>query len=377
MTNVFLTGASGFLGRNLLKRFLQESDDKFFVLLRNSARSQGYRQQLEDYVQQGRVEFVNGDITQPSCGVDIQTQRRLDTLIQEVWHSAASTEFDESRRAEIELLNLVGTGNLLQLLKHNKRLDDFFYVSTAYVAGTSTTPVPEGNFTPPGFKNPYEQTKLACEKILRLSDVPLTIVRPSILIGDSVTLDPDGETRMIYGYCTSFFLPLVRAFKGQKEYWQWHDYSKESFDTQGARINADPRTTLNTITMDDTTRVFDAIRHDPYHHGMTYNVVNPQPVKMEWLMDTMERCLKIRNMKLDPHLTNEGMHPRSFEGTAWRVQERYFPYFHVLEPGWERENVKAVVPDSQRVIMTSELFYNLMQRFFSGLQEKRYAVAHA
>ncbi len=366
---VLITGSSGFLGRALLRRFLETSDDKFYLLMRNTKRSADLQERLGLHE---RICPVEGDITQPWCGMSLSDYQHVTNDIDEIWHSAASTEFEEARRPEITRVNCEGTTNMLVLARECKHLDDFFYVSTAYVFGKRNRPVPESDFEPHLYKNPYEETKMACERKVRDAGVPFTIVRPSILIGNSKTLDPEGETRMIYGYCTGFYLAMVRKLGGQQGFWEWHK-SGEYFDAKGARIRAKPTTTLNTITIDDAANVFDAIRNYPGRKQMTYNVVNPVPVQMSWLMETMKQCLHLDNVRLDPNLSKDEVEPRSFEGTAWKSQERYFPYFQVPEPPWQRDGTAEIVPDSQRVIMTRGLFYGLMETFFNGLREKNYA----
>lgn len=118
----------------------------------------------------------------------------------EVWHIAASTAFDESRRAEIEEANLIGTRNVLNFVK-KRDVGKFFYMSTAYIAGLEKGVIPEGRVSHnSGFKNPYEETKYVCDQRVQDSGLPFIVIRPSIIIGDSRTGNPMGEERMFYGY---------------------------------------------------------------------------------------------------------------------------------------------------------------------------------
>ena len=380
--HVLMTGTSGFLGRNLLERLMETSPDRFHLLLRNSPRAAGFRKTLRQRYDPDRIVFVDGDITKPNCDVDTRQAMILSKTIDEIWHVAASTDFEEERREEIERMNTGGTRNLIGLAGGFDRLRDFIYTSTAYVAG-KTPPdqrIPEGDLTPPGFKNPYEETKLGCEKMLRKSGLPLTILRPSILIGHSKTFDPMGETRMIDGYVFGFYLGLVRHFNRQKlDYWQYHAQTncRNRIDLGDTRVNARPETTLNTVTIDDTVQVFDAIRQSD-HRGKTYNVVNPQPVRMDWLMESIRHCLKFQGMRCVPNLEPEMLDRENHaEERMYTHQGKYFPYFHVPEQPWDRENVSALVADDQRVIMTEQIFHGLMSRFFDNIKEKKQQRRHA
>ena len=95
-------------------------------------------------------------------------------------------------------MNVDGTGNVLDFCAAAKSLERLLYVSTAYVAGTRTGVVYEHELVMgQEFKNHYESTKFQAEVWVRemLDRVPTTIVRPAIVVGDSVT----GETQKFDG----------------------------------------------------------------------------------------------------------------------------------------------------------------------------------
>ena len=104
-------------------------------------------------------------------------------------HCAASVSFDlpldESRSVNVE-----GTRRMLEFARGCPGLERFSYVSTAYVAGE-----PGGLFREDElavgqrFRNPYERSKFEAELALRSEgrDLPLQILRPSIVVGDSST----------------------------------------------------------------------------------------------------------------------------------------------------------------------------------------------
>jgi thioester reductase-like protein len=62
-----MTGASGFLGRNLLRRLLEDyPNDRFFLLVRSSATEDFLRKQFSGVIDLNRIVYVRGGVRQ-SC----------------------------------------------------------------------------------------------------------------------------------------------------------------------------------------------------------------------------------------------------------------------------------------------------------------------
>src|SRR5438034_121497 len=216
--NVLFTGASGFLGRALVQEFLRDSGDTLTLLVRSDSAEQLIRRDLNGYSE--RVRFLRGDVAQGSFGIDAGVLASSLSGVSEVWHLAASTSFDASKSQEIERINVGGTCNTLDVARRCPQLASFYHVSTAYVCGTEAGRVPEGFLpTPGGFRNAYERSKHQAELLVRDSALPVTVIRPSILIGDSRDGSALGESRMIYGYQTAIYYALVQHFGSPEAYW--------------------------------------------------------------------------------------------------------------------------------------------------------------
>jgi thioester reductase-like protein len=182
---VLITGASGLLGGNVLRRLLADTDRPIVALVRRP---------LE--LDHPRLHEVYGDLAEgplPEVDFDVTT----------VIHCAASISFVwpiEEQRA----INVEGTERMLQLAATFPGLERFQHVSTAYVAGTH-----EGLFGPDdldrgqGFRNTYEQSKWEAEVLVRASGLPVQIIRPSIVVGDQYT----GETNAF-----NVLYPPMRAY---------------------------------------------------------------------------------------------------------------------------------------------------------------------
>ena len=145
----------------------------------------------------GRIEILEGDIADRKLGLsDDQLERlRAETTI--AYHLAAI--YDLAVPLEIaQRVNVEGTGNVLDLCSSCERLQRLNYVSTAYVAGDRTGVVYEHELIfGQRFKNHYESTKFQAEVWVRdaMDDVPTTVYRPAIVVGDSRS----GETQKFDG----------------------------------------------------------------------------------------------------------------------------------------------------------------------------------
>jgi thioester reductase-like protein len=214
MGAVLLTGATGFVGREILSRFLERDDRHVFALVRAD----------DDDAAAGRLPAherltaVAGDIEQDELGLAGGTSERLRREVTTVVHCAASVSFDmplEKSRS----VNVEGTRRVLELARSCTRLERFSYVSTAYVAGE-----PGGLFREDElavgqrFRNPYERSKFEAELALRRegADLPLQILRPSIIVGDSGT----GRTssfNVLYGPLKAFARGAVPAIPARRD----------------------------------------------------------------------------------------------------------------------------------------------------------------
>jgi thioester reductase-like protein len=194
---ILLTGATGFVGMELLARYLERTDRNIVALVRASddddagvriaetvhnlfgIRGQRYA---------GRVQALAGELTEPGLGLAAATRDELAERVRTIIHCAASVAFT-SPLVQARAINLTGTSRMLdfaELAITRGGLERFAHVSTAYVAGTHA-----GRFSEPdldlgqGFNNSYEQSKFEAEQLIRArAEIPSTILRPSIVVGD-------------------------------------------------------------------------------------------------------------------------------------------------------------------------------------------------
>jgi long-chain acyl-CoA synthetase len=197
---LLLTGATGFLGTELLARYLQRTDREIVAIVRADDDAHAQRRLDETLASAfgtsapyaGRVRALAGDMTLPGLGLQADVARSVAAAVDEIVHGAAAVSFDldlEQARA----INVQGTREMLafaDLCRRHGGLRRFTYVSTAYVAGTHRGPFTEDDLdVGQGFRNAYERSKFESEQFVRAhaGRVPVTVVRPSIIVGDSAT----------------------------------------------------------------------------------------------------------------------------------------------------------------------------------------------
>ena len=184
---LLLTGGTGFLGMCLLARLLERDDDREIVLLaRDRSRVDAMLAALYERPPAAvdRLRVVGGDLALPGLGMGA-ADRRVLRGVRDVAHCAASISvtlpLDAARAITVE-----GTRRVLDLVRDLPHLRRVVHVSTAYVAGRASGWFREDDAGGRGsFRNTYEQTKCEAEQALAASGVPTTVVRPSIVVGES------------------------------------------------------------------------------------------------------------------------------------------------------------------------------------------------
>jgi thioester reductase-like protein len=253
-----LTGFPGFIGRRLAARLLAAEDDVRLAAL-VEPRMLDAATEAAGAIDAERIELIAGDISQPRLGLDDAAYERLRGELRRVYHLAAI--YDLAVPLEIaQRVNVDGTGNIVDLCAEADGLERLAYVSTAYVAGTRTGVVYEHELVMgQDFKNHYESTKFQAEAWVRerLGDVPTTIVRPAIVVGDSKT----GETQKFDG--PYFILRVIAQAEGRGR-------AVPNFGRSEAPFNVVP--------VDFVVEAIASAAADPAAEGETLHLVDPEPL---------------------------------------------------------------------------------------------------
>ena len=179
---ILITGATGMVGSGVLSKLAAAHPAaRFMVLVRSPARWQALAPLLGDTAE--RVTPIRGDLRLPSLGINPEQLRQLTGSLHSIIHCAGDVSFSRPL-AESRVTNTHGTRRVLELA-WSTRVQNFSYISTAFVAGRRTGLIGSDLVRPrDGWVNAYEQSKFEAEMLVRDSGLPWTIFRPSIIACD-------------------------------------------------------------------------------------------------------------------------------------------------------------------------------------------------
>ncbi len=267
---IFLTGFPGFIASRLVRR-LAHDGGKFLLLVQPAFATHAQRE-LEEIARDtrrslGDFRLLEGDISRPDLGLnaaDLEVARSESTLL---FHLAALYDLAVAREPAM-LVNVTGTKNVNRFAKSALLLRHYHYVSTCYVAGKRRGIILETELEHnAGFRNYYEETKYLAETEVAalMPEVPTTIHRPAVVLGDSVT----GETAKFDGiyYLIKYMLKSPALF---------------------SILNiGNHQVKLNLVPVDFVVESIAALAHDSRAVGKTLQLADPNPLSTRELFDVI------------------------------------------------------------------------------------------
>ncbi len=195
---VLVTGATGFLGRYILKELLVSGTAPIYCLVRGTDHQDAERRlgnalseisvDVKDFA--ARVHVVCGDLCKPNFGLEIEHYQTIASNCDVIVHNAADVNFVKSYRG-LRTANVLSVVELMKLIVC-QRPKAMHFISTISVFGDEN-PLqldPASFPAQPVETGGYAQSKWVAEQILlraRLRGFPIAIHRPGLIIGDSHT----------------------------------------------------------------------------------------------------------------------------------------------------------------------------------------------
>jgi len=255
--NYFVTGATGFIGRNLVERLLQR-DGTVYALVRAGSRGRLEELRTAWGADGARVVPVAGDLSQPRLGVSEEDLLTLRGDVDHFFHLAAIYDMTAGAEAQ-ELANVEGTRNATELAA---AIDAgcFHQVSSIAAAGMYRGEWREDMFDEAeGLDtHPYFRTKHESERVVRREyERPWRVYRPGIVVGDSRT----GEIDKIDG--PYYFFKLLQRARRVLPAWL------PGVGIEGGEINIVP--------VDFVADAIDHIAHQPGLDGQAFHITDPNP----------------------------------------------------------------------------------------------------
>lgn len=371
---ILITGATGFLG-SYITRELFEAGFHLKLLIRNSAHEQAKERISEIFppmettgsvcdTLSDRIEIIEGDISQKYLGMNAQNYSRLSDTVDEVFHCAAATKFYHGSDTSLVQTNVYGTEHLAWFCISHK-MKRLHYMSTAYVAGTRSDTVfeyeLEKNQT---FNNHYEKSKFDAEKFLRQFiaqyNIPTTIYRPSIIIGDSRT----GFTRNydnLYVFGKGLHRLKNHEIQKNKKNTRWNSRNHIGY-LPSLRMPGDRYATINLVPIDYVTHAIVAISRQEQSRNKTFHIVNPSPPTLGELAEWVTSATGTHRIRVVPMYEFQIQQHTLEEKIFLKGTETFRPYLSG-EPYFDSTNTKTLLSGTaiECPLITQELITCFIQ----------------
>jgi thioester reductase-like protein len=283
---IFLTGATGLLGRYLLRDLLAMGRS-VGVLIRDSSSASAMERltELQSFCDESlrrslpRPMLIQGDLRTPGLGLGAAERRWLTRHARVVIHSAAYVSYQPTPDGEPWQTNVLGTRRLLELCQ-SLGITQMHHLSTAFVCGDRRGLVREDELDcGGGSKNAYERSKFAAEELVRqFPGIQATIYRPSVVVGDSHT----GYTCTYHHFYRFLELAVRLSSRPQRV---------------SLRLPLAGAETQNIVPVDWVSRALLTLVDRPRWHGRTYHLAAWQSVRLDEIRSILSELLPLEGVQ--------------------------------------------------------------------------------
>lgn len=226
MRTIFLTGGTGFIGRQLVEELLKE-EVMIFLLVRSKSKATRVFQE-KGFFNETAMHFIEGDLTNPDLGLSDEDKKKVlstDVII----HAGGQMDIQATTQEAISVF-LNGAKHISEFAKriHQlKGLQQFIHV-VGYMSpfddhnSKVAIDVLKEGYDYLKIKNPYERTKFLADLYIRQQasavGYPLSVINPPTVVGSSTT----GSTEQVAGLgllvesMRRGLMPVIPGGKGYK-----------------------------------------------------------------------------------------------------------------------------------------------------------------
>lgn len=192
--DILLTGFPSFMARRMLATIFENEPDAFVRLLVRPDFVERATRRLEAMgADPNRYQILSGDVVSLDLGLSGTEYLELIANVTDIYHIASIWYHGASKR-ELQRVNVEGARNIIDAALEMEHLNRLNHYSTAFVAGQRSGVIMEDELDEgQSFRNAYERTKYEAELLMgqAMNLVPISIYRPSIVVGDSKTGEID------------------------------------------------------------------------------------------------------------------------------------------------------------------------------------------
>jgi len=289
----FVTGATGFIGKRLVRKLLEKKGSVVYFLMRES--SSDKLPALYEYwgVSKTRAIPVFGDLRSPKLGVSKDDIKLLSKNIDHFYHLAAIYDMLADADEQIAV-NVEGTRNTVEFA-NAIQAGILHHVSSIAAAGMFEGIFREDMFDEAeNLDHPYFATKHESEKIVRQETKGAwRVYRPGMVVGDSKT----GEMDKIDG--PYYFFKLIQRIRQLLPPWM------PTVGIEGGRINIVP--------VDYVVNAMHHISHQPDLDGRAFHLTDPEPLRVGEVLNIFCRAAHAPTMSIRINAALFGFVPKSIK----------------------------------------------------------------
>lgn len=368
---ILLTGATGFIGSHIMASLIRAGHR--LIITGRQSNGDPLKSRIERLLlwfgidgDSADIIFYETDFLKKDLGLGEEEYRALTTSAGSIIHCASDTSFSEKNRDRIMKSNVENLNEILKLAEIS-RTTGFHYISTVYAAGLDHEEIDESPVTSRTFVNVYEESKAAAERTVAETclskSIPYSIIRPSIVYGDSVT----GRSLKF----NALYYPVMAISMIRDIY--YNDIKNNNGDkasSEGITLHADGSMDLpiriflpcegelNLIPVDYFADVVLSII-SAIPDGTIYNVISDNPVSITLLTEYTSRLLNIRGLETFTGSSSAAELRNAPEEIFDHYIKQYRPYLSDRR-FFTRDNTDRVTANRQAPPLTFESFERCM-----------------